>query len=84
MRHPDGIDLPEPVLKTFKNQVEHDPTNLAGAREFADQNDDLLPIGLFYRNIHAQRYDAVSATGLEMSPPEKIAAVNKALDQFMV
>jgi len=85
MRHEDGIGLPEAVLNTFKNQVEHDPTDLARARELADQNNgNVLPIGLFYHNPNAQRYDKVTATGLEMSPPEKIAALDKALDQFMI
>ena len=84
MRHPKGIDLPEPVLKTFKNQVEHDPSDLARAREFADQNEEVLPIGLFYHNPDAERYDEVTALGLGMSPSEKIEAVNRALDQFKV
>jgi 2-oxoglutarate ferredoxin oxidoreductase subunit beta len=84
MRHPDGINLEEPILKTFKNQVEHDPADLQKAREYADRNDEILPIGLFYRNPRAERYDAMTAYGLGMSPAEKMTAVDKALDQFKV
>lgn len=84
MHHPNGIGLPEAISKTFKNQIEHDPANLAEARELADHNSDVLPIGLFYQNPRALRYDEVTASNLGMSPAEKIEAVNKALDQFMI
>lgn len=83
MHHPDGIELPDSVAKMFKNQTSHDPADLAEARELADR-EDVLPIGLFYRNPHAWRYDEVSAGGLGMSPAKKVAAVEKALDQFAI
>jgi 2-oxoglutarate ferredoxin oxidoreductase subunit beta len=84
MHHPDGIELPEPIKSTFKNQIEHDPADLNKARELADQSEVVFPIGLFYRNPLAERYDNLTVHGMGMSPSEKTAAVEKALDQFTV
>jgi hypothetical protein len=84
MRHPDGINVPDAVAKTFKNQVEHDPSNLNEGREIAGQANGIYPIGLFYKNLQAERYDEFTAYGMEMGPSAKIEAVNAALDSFMV
>lgn len=84
MRHPEGINLPDAVAKTFKNQVDHDPSNLNEGRDIASQANGVYPIGLFYKNPQAIRYDEFSSYGLEMGPSEKIEAVNEALDRFMV
>ena len=84
MRHPDGINVPDAVAKTFKNQVEHDPANLNEGREIAGQANGIYPIGLFYKNPQAERYDEFTSYGLEMGPSAKIEAVNAALDSFMV
>jgi 2-oxoglutarate/2-oxoacid ferredoxin oxidoreductase subunit beta len=84
MKHPNGINLPEPVLKTFKNQVAHDPADLSTARVLAHQPGGVLPIGLFYRNPDAELYDDTTFAGLGMTPSQKVEAVNGALDHFMI
>jgi len=83
MTHEKGIGLDKNVMKLFPNQVEHDPSDLAGGRNNAAR-DDVYPIGLFYRNEDASRYDETTARGLGKSPAEKLAAVDKALDRFLV
>ena len=83
MTHPDGIPVDEPVAKLFKNQLEHDPSDLAEARETAER-EELFPIGLFYRNANAGRYDWDTARGLGLNPAEKIAALGQALDRFTI
>lgn len=84
MKHPEGINLPEAAEKVFPNRVEHDPSDLATARELADERSGMLPIGLFYRNRNAERYDQVTAEGLGVSRSEKVEAVKRALDRFLV
>ncbi|UCF37097.1 MAG: 2-oxoglutarate oxidoreductase [Acidobacteriota bacterium] len=84
MRHPEGINLPDAMSKIFKNQVEHDPSNISEARDLAREDAGVLPIGLFYKKPDALRYDEVTAEGLKMSAAEKIEAINNALDRFMV
>jgi 2-oxoglutarate ferredoxin oxidoreductase subunit beta len=83
MRHPEGVSVDEGVARIFSNQIEHDPANLAEARQLADIEDSLV-IGLFYRNPAAERYDTITATGLGMSPGEKLLAVDHELDHFTI
>lgn len=83
MTHEDGIGLDKNVMKLFPNHVEHDPRDLAAGRNHAAR-EDVYPIGLFYRNEEASRYDETTATGLGRTPSEKLAAIDKALDRFLV
>jgi hypothetical protein len=81
MNHGDGIKLEESTLKKYPNRVEHDPSNLSEARSLADRQ-DLYPIGLFYRNTEALRYDEFTSRGLEMTRADKMAAMERTLDKF--
>lgn len=81
MNHPDGIALDDEARKVFPNQVEHDPSDLAAARTLADR-EDVYPIGLFYRNAEAQRYDQYSQRGTGMTAGEKKRALEQELARF--
>jgi 2-oxoglutarate ferredoxin oxidoreductase subunit beta len=83
MNHPDGISMEEKFTRMFPNQVNHDPDNLPAAREIADHT-EYFPIGLFYRNKSAHRYDLDTQVGLEKNPVEKLEALGATLDQFSV
>ena len=83
LTHPEGIVLDEAMAKIFKNQLEHDPADLDGAREIAGRR-DVTPIGLLYRNAAAQRYDLSSAEGLATSRADKIAALKSQLNQYRI
>lgn len=84
MTHPDGI-APEPAaLKLFSNRVEHDPRDLAEARELAGRDDHTFTIGLFYRAENCLRYDHDTAHGLGRSSGEKMTALEHAFDRFAV
>ena len=48
--------MDDAVKRMFKNRQEHDPSDLDGARRLADR-EDAVPVGLFYRNDSADRYD---------------------------
>jgi 2-oxoglutarate ferredoxin oxidoreductase subunit beta len=83
MTHADGVELPPEVAKGFPNATDHDPSNIDEARRLA-RGQDGLPIGLFYRNPDAQRYDLFSTEGLATPRAEKIAAVRRVLDGYRV
>ncbi len=83
MTHPDGIELKENQARVFPNQVGHDPTDLNQAREIAE-NESLFPIGLFYRNSEALRYDTDTQIGLGRQPAEKLRALESSLDRYAV
>jgi 2-oxoglutarate ferredoxin oxidoreductase subunit beta len=83
LTHEEGISIPDAVLKLFPNKQEHDPADMSQAREVAART-DVHPIGLIYRNESCARYDEASQTGLGMTPEEKLAALDKALDRFQI
>lgn len=83
MTHPNGIQYEDAVTKIFTNQVEHDPSDLNAAQVIA-QREDVYPIGLFYRNEQAARYDEFSQTGVGLTPEEKLAGLNRQLDRFQI
>jgi hypothetical protein len=83
MKHPDGIQVDEVISKQFKNQVEHDPADLSTGRDLAER-DDVIPIGLFYRDEYAERYDKASMHGLGMSAAQKVEEVQSEMDRFLI
>jgi 2-oxoglutarate ferredoxin oxidoreductase subunit beta len=83
MHHPDGIPLDSTLERMFKNRVEHDPADLDEARRLGSRQ-DVVPLGLFYRNRHAQRYDEMSASGLEMTPEERLDLLEAELGRHAV
>jgi len=83
MTHSDGIQLEDVAARLFPNRLEHDPTDLRAAREVAAR-EDVFPIGLFYRNEKAERYDLDAASGIGMSAAAKREAVQSEMDQFLI
>jgi 2-oxoglutarate ferredoxin oxidoreductase subunit beta len=83
MRHPDGIAVDDAVAKLFVNQREHDPADIAEARDLAGGRDG-TPIGLFYRNDAADRYDRFTAQGIATTRDAKLAAVEAQLDRYQI
>jgi 2-oxoglutarate ferredoxin oxidoreductase subunit beta len=83
MNDPGGIPLDPAVAKLFPNKVEHNPHDLTEARALAERT-DAYPIGLFYRNEDALRYDHATAQGIHFSAAEKLRAVEKTLERFAV
>ena len=83
LTHENGVKLDAAVEGSFPNRRAHDPSDLAGARALAEQ-DEPLPIGIFFRDPARPRYEDLASQGLQMSPEEKLEAVNRELDRFLV
>jgi len=83
MKHQRGIPLDAAVATKFTNQVEHDPDNLAEARALSERA-DAYPIGLFYRNENALRYDLATSAGIHVPAAQKLEAVEKNLESFVI
>jgi 2-oxoglutarate ferredoxin oxidoreductase subunit beta len=83
LKHPNGIQLDDAVARLFKNQEDHDPTDLAGARHHAAA-EEVVPVGLLYRNEQAERYDLESARSLGMGAAAKVEEVQSELDNFLI
>lgn len=83
LNHEKGIPVPDGVSKLFKNQVDHDPTDLTAALGLATDLSK-IPVGLLYTNPDAKMYNDLSSKGIDMSHEEKLAGVNNALNKFLI
>jgi len=83
MTHPDGITLDDAMTKLFPNQVEHDPADRMSAFTLASR-DEVLPAGLFYRDVEAERYDQYTKVGVGTTPEAKLAVMNRILDAYQL
>jgi 2-oxoglutarate ferredoxin oxidoreductase subunit beta len=83
MTHETGIPAGDAVLRTYRNQAEHDPSDLEAARALADRN-DCLPIGLFYRDANAVVYDDYTNEGIGTSDETKLSVLAAELDRFAI
>ena len=83
MEHERGIPVDPALDRLFKNRTAHDPADLSEGRDLAGRQ-DVVPIGLFYRDDDAERYDEFTHQGLGMPPAEKVAAVQAELERFLI
>jgi 2-oxoglutarate ferredoxin oxidoreductase subunit beta len=83
LEHEDGIHLEPAMRDRLKNRIEHDPGNLGEAFQLAART-DVYPVGLFYRNPDAVRYDLVTAHGMGKTPSEKLRAIEEAIERFAI
>mgnify|MGYP000644558712 CR=1 FL=1 len=52
--HENGVQVDDSVKRQFPNHAEHDPSDIHGARELAE-DETALPLGILYRNPEAPR-----------------------------
>jgi hypothetical protein len=83
LTHENGIKLDEKAEKGFRNIIQHNPGDINKGREYAEMSDS-IPIGLFYQNKNAPRYDEYGAHNIGMPVVARITAINKELDKFAV
>jgi len=83
LEHEDGVPLDDALRRVYKNRIEHDPSDLDAARQVAGRT-DAWPLGLLYRNPGSERYDEIAAEGLDMTPEQKVEAMERELDRFQI
>jgi 2-oxoglutarate ferredoxin oxidoreductase subunit beta len=83
LNHERGIELKESAVSSFKNIIDHDPSDIHKAREYAHMQEG-IPIGLFYEDISRPRYDLYGAHNLGMSLDEKHRAMELMLDNYTI
>jgi 2-oxoglutarate ferredoxin oxidoreductase subunit beta len=83
LTHAAGVATDATLLRALKNTEEHDPADIAGARRLADR-EDVVPVGLLFCDPTRPRYEEYTAAGRDMSPQDKIAALEREIDRFAV
>jgi 2-oxoglutarate ferredoxin oxidoreductase subunit beta len=83
LTHENGIDLDPSLSRIYKNQEEHDPSDLNRARELASET-DVPPVGILYRNDDVPCYEDVRWRDKGQTPEMIEAALNEEFDNFTV
>jgi 2-oxoglutarate ferredoxin oxidoreductase subunit beta len=83
LTHKDGLQLNPSLSKIYKNQLEHDPSDINRARELA-ASIDIVPVGILYRNDEVPCYEDVRRPDRIYTPELIESAFNAELDNFTV
>ncbi|MCA9735420.1 MAG: 2-oxoglutarate oxidoreductase [Deferribacteres bacterium] len=83
LQHDDGLRSSDTMLKIYKSQEEHDPSNLNRARELAER-EDCLPVGILYRNENVEVYDETRRRKRAVTHEMRKAALEKEFSKFLV
>jgi 2-oxoglutarate ferredoxin oxidoreductase subunit beta len=83
LTHENGLQVSEAVSKVYKNQVEHDPSNIHKARELAHRT-DIAPVGVLYRNDDVPCYDDLRRADRVVTLEMRKKALDKEFDRFAV
>ena len=83
LNHESGLQLSPALAKVYKNQLEHDPSNIDRAREIASSTDP-IPVGILYRNPEVPCYEDLRHAGKLRTPELTRAGLNAELDKYTV
>jgi 2-oxoglutarate ferredoxin oxidoreductase subunit beta len=83
LNHEQGIQVSTGLTKVYKNQEQHDPSNLNRAREIASYTDS-IPVGILYRNPDVPCYEDLRRSA-QLRTTELIkTGLNAEFDKFTV
>jgi 2-oxoglutarate ferredoxin oxidoreductase subunit beta len=83
LSHERGLQIGASIAKIYRNQQQHDPSNLDRAREIASSFDP-IPVGILYRNPDIPCYEDLRNAGQLRSPQFIKAGLETELDKFTV
>ncbi len=83
LRHPNAITLGAEISRTYRNQREHDPRDLAAAREIASIEDP-IPVGILYWQPGIPRYEETRGAGALRTPDQVRRGLDAELDKVTI
>jgi 2-oxoglutarate ferredoxin oxidoreductase subunit beta len=83
LTHEDGIRPSAAISKIYRNQEEHDPSNIDRAREIASCNDP-VPVGILYKNPAVPCYEEVRGAGAQRPAGMVQRGLEAEFDKFTV
>jgi 2-oxoglutarate/2-oxoacid ferredoxin oxidoreductase subunit beta len=81
--HDNGLRLSAGLSKVYKNQEEHDPRNLARARDIAS-GEEPIPVGILYRNPQVPCYEDLRRSTRLRTTQYLKAGLESELDKFTI
>ncbi len=83
LTHENGIQLSPALSRVYKEQVEHDPADLVGAREIVGTSEQ-LPVGILYRNPDVPCYEDMRKPDQLYTPELIKQGLDEELDKFTI
>jgi len=83
LTHDDGVRPSAAISKLYRNQLEHDPSDIDRAREIASA-DDPIPVGILYRNPAVPCYEEIRNAGMQRTPEMVRTGLEAEFDKFTV
>ncbi|MEK6211480.1 MAG: thiamine pyrophosphate-dependent enzyme [Pseudomonadota bacterium] len=83
LNHEQGIQVSTGLAKVYKNQEQHDPSNLNRAREIASYTDS-IPVGILYRNPDVPCYEDLRRSAQLRTSEFIKTGLNAEFDKFTV
>jgi 2-oxoglutarate/2-oxoacid ferredoxin oxidoreductase subunit beta len=83
LTHERGLSLSPGAARQFPNQRRHDPSDLGAAWTLA-RDESLIPVGLLYQSSETPCYEDLSSRGSDLTPGERLAALEGVLDSFTI
>jgi 2-oxoglutarate ferredoxin oxidoreductase subunit beta len=83
LTHENGISVSNAVAKVYKNQIEHDPSDIGRARELVSLEDQ-VPVGILYRNKNTPCYEDIRRLKRTLTTSGQRAVLNEEIDKFSI
>lgn len=83
LTHERGIQPSAAIGKLYRNQLQHDPSDIDRAREIAS-GDDPIPVGILYRNADVPCYEDIRRPRMQRTPEMTRAGLEAEFDKFTV
>jgi 2-oxoglutarate/2-oxoacid ferredoxin oxidoreductase subunit beta len=83
LHHEDGVQMSGGLAKVYKNQEEHDPSDLNRAREIASSVDP-IPVGILYCNTAVPCYEDLRLSKQQRTNAYIKSGLEAELDKFTI
>jgi 2-oxoglutarate ferredoxin oxidoreductase subunit beta len=83
LNHEHGLQLSAGLSRVYKNQLQHDPSNIDRAREIASST-DIIPVGILYRNPAVPCYENLRQSDKLRTPELTRVGLNAEFDKYTV
>ena len=83
LHHERGLQPSEGLARTYRKQLEHDPSDIHRAREVASGTDP-IPVGILYRNPEVPCYEETRHAGALQTGAQVRSALETELDKYTV
>ena len=83
LTHERGLQVPASLQRTYKNVLEHDPSDMSRARDIASELDP-IPVGILYWDPEVPRYEELRAPTVLRTAATIRAGLDAELDKYTI